>query len=241
MTQHDPSIAFGPLADGRWSEADHVPQAKRSLWCRGNVGEVFPNVMTPMSSSLYMGSVAKGQADAAFRFGMVTSAQMKNFRTDQAFSTGVFGGYLYGNVTMTRAVASRSPGLTVEMVDEQMFGLNDAPPHVRQKGEVDLRAVVRTMSLMTSIFRQPDDASLTKDQREISEYSAAQPAPSTATVEELLATASSVGPWAERMMHNLLIRSALAGMSRSLLERLVAKIGDADLVNRLTAGLGTIE
>jgi rifampicin phosphotransferase len=197
--------------------------------------------MTPMSSSLYMGSVAKGQADAAFRFGMVTSAQMKNFRTDQAFSTGVFGGYLYGNVTMTRAVASRSPGLTVEMVDEQMFGLNDAPPHVRQKGEVDLRAVVRTMSLMTSIFRQPDDAPLIKDQREISEYSAAQPAPSTAAVEELLATASSVGPWAERMMHNLLIRSALAGMSRSLLERLVAKVGDADLVNRLTAGLGTIE
>jgi rifampicin phosphotransferase len=241
MAEMNPSVTFGPLTDGRWSEADHVPPATRSLWCRGNVGEVFPNVMTPMSSSLYISRVAKGQADAAFRFGMVTSAQMKNFRIDQAFSTGVFGGYLYANVTMTRAVASRTPGLTVDMVDNQMFGLSDAPPHVRQKGEIDLRAVARTMSLMRSIFRQPSDVPVVKDQREISAYSAAQPAPSTATVEELLATAFSVGPWAERMMHNLLHRSALAGMSRSLLERLVAKLGDADLVNRLTAGLGTIE
>ena len=48
----DQNVPLGPLADGRWSEADHVPPKTPSLWCRGNVGEVFPNVMTPMSSSL---------------------------------------------------------------------------------------------------------------------------------------------------------------------------------------------
>ncbi len=237
----DQNVPLGPLADGRWSEADHVPPKTPSLWCRGNVGEVFPNVMTPMSSSLYMGHVAKGQADAGFRIGMTTSAQMKNFAPDLAFSTGVFAGYLYGNVTIARAVASRSPGFTVEMVDEQMFGLSDAPPHVRQKGEIDVRAAGRTMKLMASVFMHPNDVPLTVDQKEIAAYTAAQPAPWTATVDELLATAESVGPWADRMMHHLLLRSALAGMSRSLLEQVVANIGDADLVNKLTAGLGTIE
>ena len=118
---------------------------------------------------------------------------------------------------------------------------SDAPPHVKQKDEFELRAIARAMAMMLSAFRRPDDAALQRDQREIAVYAAAQPSPTTATDEELLTTAASVGPWAERMMDHLLLRSALAGLSRGLLERLVAKIGDADLVNRLTAGLGTIE
>ena len=233
--------ALTALDDGRWTEADHVPPATRWLWCRGNVGEVFPNVMTPMSSSLYMSWVAKGQADATLRLGMVTSSQMKSFDPDAAWSTGVFCGYLYGNVTIARAVASRTPGLTVDMVDEQMFGLSSAPRHVRQKGEFEFRAVRRTMVMMRTVFRRADPEPLERDQREIAAYAAAQPSPVSATVDELLATAASVGPWAQRMMDHLLTRSALAGLSRSLLERLVARIGGTDLVNRLTAGLGTIE
>ena len=130
--------ALEPYPDGRWSLADHLPDPSGALWCRGNVGEVFPNVVTPLSSSLYMGAMEVGQADAAREWGMVTDAQYRSFEEGHGWLTGVFGGYLYGNVTLARSAVSRSPGLTVELVDEQMFGLSDAPPHKASKGERDL-------------------------------------------------------------------------------------------------------
>ena len=71
---------------------------------------------------------------------MLTEKQVAGFRPDAAWLTGVFGGYLYGNVTAARSAVARSPGLTVELVDTQMFGLIDAPPHRRGKGERDPRA-----------------------------------------------------------------------------------------------------
>ena len=58
---------------------------------------------------------------------------------------------------------------------------------------------------------------------------------------ELIAVLRSLDEANERMMYELLRASTGAGFGRSLLERLVAAQGGDDLVNRLTAGLGTIE
>lgn len=233
-----------PDPQGRWTVGDHRPRPFGELWCRGNVGEVFPNVMTPMSSSLYMGSVAAGQARAAHQLGMVTTAQLKDFDPEAAWSTGVFGGYLYGNVTLARTATARTPGLTAEMVDEQMFGLHDAPTQAAPKGSLELAAIGRTMKLALGALRRADDADLRRDQREIAAYTSQHPDPAGAagaSTADLLATARSLGPWADRMMYELLLRSARAGVARAAVERLVAKVGDADLVNRLTAGIGNIE
>ena len=47
--------------------------------------------------------------------------------------------------------------------------------------------------------------------------------------------------WVERMMYQLLHVSVMSGVTRSVLERLVARFDEPGLVNVLTAGLGTIE
>ncbi len=238
--------ALEPYPDGRWSLADHLPDPSGALWCRGNVGEVFPNVVTPLSSSLYMGAMEVGQADAAREWGMVTDAQYRSFEEGHGWLTGVFGGYLYGNVTLARSAVSRSPGLTVELVDEQMFGLSDAPPHKASKGERDLRAALTTVRTIASAMRRPDDSRLRADQAAIAEYVARQPtidraSIDTASHDELVTVARSMTPWAKRMMHHLLVASSAAGISRSLLERVVASLDEPGLENRLTAGLGTVE
>ena len=162
------SEGLQPYADGRWSMSDHLPtQQAHDIWCRGNVGEVFPNVMTPLSFSLYVGAVAQGQANALLEWGMVTDQQYARFDPAQAWSTGVFGGYLYGNVTLARTAAARTPGLTTAMIDEQMFGLNEAPPHKRGKGERDARAAIRSARKMLATMRRPDSSRLHSDQSEI--------------------------------------------------------------------------
>jgi pyruvate,water dikinase len=57
----------------------------------------------------------------------------------------------------------------------------------------------------------------------------------------LFAVVRSADALLERSMHDLLVVGTFAGMSRSMLELTVADLGDDDLVNRLTSGLGTIE
>ena len=235
------SDALQPYPDGRWSLSDHPPQRANNIWCRGNVGEVFPNVMTPLSFSLYVGAIARGQALAANEWGMVTASQYAAFDPADAWATGVFGGYLYGNVTLARTAVARSPGLTVELIDEQMFGLSDAPPHRRGKGERNVPAAAKTARKLLGTFRQPDDARLRSDQAGIAEYVASQPDIASASNDHLIAVARSLPPWAERMMHHLLAISSAAGISRAMLERSVASLDEPGLENRLTAGLGTVE
>jgi rifampicin phosphotransferase len=230
-----------PYDDGRWTIGDHAADDSGALWCRGNVGEVFPNVVTPLSASLYRGAMDRGQAAAAVEWGLLTDRQVAGFRPDAAWLTGVFGGYLYGNVTAARSAVARSPGLTVELVDTQMFGLSDAPPHRRGKGERDPRAAMKTVTRIARSMRRPDDSCLRTDQADVARYAQSQPDIASASNDELIAVARSMAPWTERMMHHLLSASSAAGISRSLLERTVASLGDAGLENRLTAGLGTIE
>ena len=235
------SDGLQPYPDGRWSLSDHPPETGSNIWCRGNVGEVFPNVMTPLSFSLYVGAIGRGQAIAANEWGMVTASQYAAFDPTDAWATGVFGGYLYGNVTLARTAVARSPGLTVEIVDEQMFGLSDAPPHRRGKGERNVRAAAKTTGQVLRTLRRPDDSRLRADQAEIARYVAAQHDVASASNEDLLAIARSLPPWAERMMHHLLAVSSAAGISRAMLERSVASLEEPGLENRLTAGLGTVE
>jgi pyruvate,water dikinase len=230
-----------PYEDGRWSLADHIPDPSSTLWCRGNVGEVFPNVVTPLSASLYRGAMERGQADAARDWGMVTDKQYAAFEDGHGWLTGAFGGYLYGNVTLARSAVARSPGLTVELVDEQMFGLSDAPPHQRSKGERDLMSAVKTVRKIVTTMRRPDDAQLRQDRADAAAYVSHLPTIRTASNEELIGIARSLTQWAERMMRHLLLASSAAGISRSMLERVVASLDEPGLENRLTAGLGTVE
>ncbi len=90
-------------------------------------------------------------------------------------------------------------------------------------------------------MRRPDDSCLRTDQADVARYAQSQPDSASASNDELIAVARSMAPWTERMMHHLLSTSSAAGISRSMLERTVASLGDAGLENRLTAGLGTIE
>ena len=146
--------------DGRWTVGDHPADGTDALWCRGNVGEVFPNVVTPLSASLYRGAMDRGQVAAAREWGMLTDTQVASLVPDGAWLTGVFGGYLYGNVTAARSAVARTPGLTVELVDTQMFGLSDAPPHRRQPGERDARAALRSGRKVLSARRAKGRARL---------------------------------------------------------------------------------
>jgi phosphohistidine swiveling domain-containing protein len=233
--------ALEPYEDGRWWVVDHLPTARFPLVCRGNTGEVYPNVVTPLTGSIVNVPFLRGQAKLSLEFGLMTADQATYFDGVDGGVTGVFGGYLYGNVSLARSVTARTPGMTVEMIDRQLYGLTGAPPHRRGSGERSVSASIRATRSLASGLLRPNANQLQLDQRDIAAYVAAIPPIVTATDDELLAVPLTVAPFLERMMHNLLRASALAGFGRSLLERVVARVGDDGLVNQLTSGIGTIE
>ena len=227
--------------DGRWTVVDHQPSTRFPLCCRGNTGEVYPNVVTPLTASIVSAPFARGQARMALDYGLATKSQLAGFDGVAGGITGVFGGYLYGNVSLARSGVARTPGLTVELVDRQMFGLSGAPPHRRGPGERDLRCLLRSTRKMSVALIRPRPGQLEADRRDIADYISQAPDVTAASTGDLLSLVGALAPRLERMMHNLLVASAFAGIGRSLLERTVATVGDDGLVNRLTAGLGTIE
>ncbi len=230
-----------PYPDGSWYVADKRVSARFPLVCRGNVGEVFPNVMSPITASMVAGSFAAGQHRLALEAGMITPSQLDELVDAGSAITPVFAGYLYFNVSVVRSAVARMPGLTVDMVDRQMAGLSGAPPHRRGPGERSPRAALRGTRFMISLVARPDPKRLDATRRFVDETLAAAPLFAGATDDELIAVLRGVGGANERLMYELLRASTGAGIGRSLLERAVASLGGDGLVNQLTAGLGTIE
>src|SRR4051794_10552094 len=230
-----------PYPDGSWYVADKRVSARFPLVCRGNVGEVFPNVMFPITASLVAGSFAAGQHRLALEAGLITAPQLRELVEAGSAITPVFAGYLYFNVSVVRSAVSRMPGLTVDMVDRQMAGLNGAPPHHRGPGDRSLRAALRGTWFMISLVARPDARRLDATRRFVGETLAAAPALGEAGDAELIDVLRSCDGGTERLMYELLRASTGAGVGRSLLERNVASVGGDGLVNQLTAGLGTIE
>lgn len=115
------------LAAGRWV-ADNVPNADYPLLTRGNVGEVFPDVVRPYSWSVWGVPYAElGWRQALCDIG---AFDMDEFPADECAVLGVFGGYCYLNVTASRIFGVRAPGLTPEAIDQSFFGENaDVPPY----------------------------------------------------------------------------------------------------------------
>src|SRR5207237_6553083 len=60
------------------------------------------------------------------RFGAFDEGE---FNPDEIEILGVFGGYCYLNVSITRIFAVRTPGLTPELMDQAVFGASEAPPY----------------------------------------------------------------------------------------------------------------
>ncbi len=222
----------------RYTVIDQEPSRIFPLYGRGNMGEVFPNVMTPLTGSLITGAARRSQEAALVGLGALSRSHIDD--SDGAI-TGVFGGYLYGNVSMMRVSAFRAPGMTVADVDQQLFGLSDAPPYVARRDDRSLRCTVRLGNSSARSLLRPDRGVVERDRSAAAAWIAALPPIATADDDQLIEIARRLPEKFEEMMERLLRVSMFASVSRAVLERLTDGFGDPSLVNRLTAGLGTIE
>src|SRR5688500_13227993 len=112
---------------------DNEPSSRYPIYTRGNVGEVFPEAVAPLSWTLGgIPGAEPGWRDAFTRFG---AFDMDEFDPSNLDLLGVFGGYCYLNVSISRIFAVRTPGLTPELMDQSLFGTSAAPPYEPRPGD----------------------------------------------------------------------------------------------------------
>ncbi|HAZ17609.1 MAG TPA: phosphoenolpyruvate-utilizing protein, partial [Acidimicrobiaceae bacterium] len=86
---------------------------------RGNVGEVFPEVLTPLSYRLGVIHAEKAWRDAYTELGV---ARKGDFSGDDPVIVGLYGGYAYLNLSYLRILGVRAPGSSPQAIHLAFFG-----------------------------------------------------------------------------------------------------------------------
>ncbi len=229
-----------PVVYPRWIVEDELTP-RFPIWTRGNAGEVFPNVITPLGGTIYADAPAVGHRRGFIRMGLFTDDEA---RRHGIVLSGVFGGYLYLNMSVFRLMGVRTPGMTPELADEQGFGVSDAPPYQKRPGDRSLGASLRMSRWAVGTLRRPDTPLIVVARRRADAWVASLPDVRSASDADLLALVPTFTARLAESFPPLGQATAISGVGRGGLEQMLRRgtNGDpASLVNRMTAGLGTIE
>ena len=232
-----PTARYSARIDVIWV-ADDEPSARFPLYSRGNVGEVFPHVLTALTGTLIGAAVARGQLVSIAEMGVLSPAEMEG----SAVGTGVFGGYLYQNASTMRLFGVRSPGMSVADVDHQVMGdVPGLPPYVRSPGDRSLRASTRVVRHIIRLVRRLDLSPLERARAEARSWLASMPDLPSASDADLLAWLRTYPQRQGDSMRRLLSSSMAAGVPLGLLQRLLERSNQHTLVNRIVSGTGDID
>ena len=86
---------------------------------RGNVGEVFPEVLTPLSYRLGVIAAERAWRNAYAELGVAVKG---DFTDEDPVIIGLYGGYAYLNLSYLRILGVRAPGSSPEAIDVAFFG-----------------------------------------------------------------------------------------------------------------------
>jgi pyruvate,water dikinase len=132
---------------------DGRPSATFPIYSRGNLGEAFPNVISPMTGSLMLEASTRAQT----RWFLETGALSRQQANEPANAMFVqFYGYLYANASLARIAAVRAPIMGVDDIDAQYGGVGVLPPYTPRRGDRSLVASLRMGRFVSRAFSSGD-------------------------------------------------------------------------------------
>ena len=221
---------------------DSPASEKYPNYTRANAGEVMPDPVSPLSASVGLGGAGEqGWRDAYVRFG---AFDYDEFEPDRLNTIGIFGGYLYLNMSLTRIYGVRMPGLTPEIVDFQYFG--DMPgivPYEKEARPTDEspKHGVLLQQYVAELFAREDFPELRDDRDAIGRLVARRPDLGEMTDQELVDQARSHLPVFRRLFCRHIQMSGASGIGIGTVAQVLAAVGRPELVMTLVAGLGDVD
>lgn len=219
-------------------ETDNPLSEKWPLYTRGNVGEVFPEVVLPFTWDLIGQQAENGWRAAFVEMGLVADG---DFSPDEdMIILGVFGGYCYINASYVRMLGVRAPGGDVATIDSTFFGESDAPAYEPRKGDKNAKASLRLGKTVLRLLRTKELPALERDKAMVDRFVAKHPG-DDASNDDLLAYCRSYRPLFEHLFGRHIDNTFSAALLLGALTDLVTKAGRIDLLVALLGGIGEIE
>ena len=220
---------------------DDAPSARYPIYTRGNVGEVFPDPVAPLSATLAITPYAEpGWRDAVVRTGVFSADE---FDPDRNEIIGVFGGYCYLNVSINRISGVRVPGMTPEMIDLALFGDQPgAPPYEPRPGDDDPERATAAFEWLIWVMTATELPELVEDERRTKQLRDQRPDVGALSEAQLVdRTRALFAEHFRRLFAQHIFVSSSVQIPLGVITQACAAAGDPSLAMRLVAGLGDVE
>ncbi len=217
---------------------DDSPSKSFPIYTRGNVGEVFPDPVSPLTADhTWHGAGDIGIRDFMYRF----TIDPDEVDPDNKLMFEIFGGYMYLNLSVARLMGSRSSGMTPEMVDMGFFGSSSAlPPYQPRPKDQDEQITARVDALMFAWMTAtefPKVATLTKTVESV-----VQNRPDLSSIDDmaLVQRTRDMMPLFAEIFSAHSEASAAASVTMGAITGLALGLGRPGLDLRIAGGLGGV-
>ncbi|MEO1064696.1 MAG: PEP-utilizing enzyme [Actinomycetota bacterium] len=204
---------------------------------RGNIGEVFPEVLTSLSYHYGVLPAERGWRSAYAELGI---AKADDFGRDEPVIVGLYGGYAYLNLSYLRMLGVRAPGSSAEAIDVTFFGEGEPPPYEPRSGD---KSVLSSLKILRTVLRGLGTRSLPEPAndsfRRVAAFEARRPA-LDAPDEALLDYLDAFPATFEHVFANHMKTTALAAIVSGILVDAAAAAGEPGLVTHLIGAAGDV-
>ena len=214
------------------------------LYSRANVGEIFPDPISPLNASVgFQRCLEPGWRDA-FVACRVWDADLY----DETVSNNIlpaFGSYLYINMSLMRLFGVRVPGMSADAVDLQYFGdMPGIPSYESERRDFDENPEFEALAgqwLGEQVLGATDLAAYDADRVEVEAIRAARPDLTTLTDKELVERLTSFETLLRRLFKHHIEASLKSGVGLGAIAQLAEAVGRPEQALTLVAGIGNID
>jgi pyruvate,water dikinase len=220
---------------------DDEPSARYPVYTRGNVGEVFVEAVSPLTWSVYgRHAWEPGWRDGFYQMGVFAP---EDFRpAGECEITGCFGGYVYINMSVTRVMAVRIPGLTVEAIDKALFGdYPDVPPYRPHPRDQNAERTAAVGAWLQSLFTTDPKPVTDRDRARLDALAAKRPDFAALPDAQLLAYFRSLSAEGRHQFKRHVLNSYGANVLASVIAQICQAANAADLAPKVTAAVGDVD
>lgn len=214
------------------------------LYSRANVGEIFPDPITPLNATLgFQHTLEPGWRDAFVACGVWD----EDLYDDQVeFNIlPAFGSYLYINMSLMRLFGVRVPGMSAEAVDLQYFGdMPGIPSYESERRDFDESPEFETKAgewLAEQVLGATDLAAYDVDRAEVEGIRRNRPELGDLTEPELVARMNSFATLLRRLFKHHIEASLKCGVGLGAIAQLAEAVGKPEQALTLVAGLGNVD
>lgn len=229
---------------GKWLVETDL-SAEWDFYTRANVGEVFPDPVSPLTFQYFqhsggLGGSEQGFRNAYYRIGVMTPDELPD---DACVFLGVTGGYCYLNASALRMLGHRAPGMTAKDIDDAFFG--DAPgvPEFVVKPGFDRPELTEKIGETFGwVLTTPDLPDVLRHERLMNELRANRPDLTAMSDRELIDRALGLADeYFEMLFTEHIFISFLATLPIGIITGVCNAVGRPGDVLKLLAGLGDVE